>query len=421
MIEKETILLERCAAHGDAKALKMQVQQYASMVYGTAWRIVQHEDSAADVTRQTFLELMCQGDKIFESTGIWLHQVATKKAIDFHRRSAFSKSREQTTFQTHSASGRTWQGLSSYLDEALEEFDAPLKALLLDHFLIGKTTTEISREEGISPEAVACRVHDGLEQLRGLLRHRGLLFTEAVLHAMLTENTRQATPKELLLELAEMKLGGGALKVRGVPGSRLALCAKNHLYRNVLIAFALVGIAAIAGYVYYSRSSQVPPAQVISIQTHPEELAPEATTAKPQPALDKPVLRSGLIDRAMHTNWSTPENAVRSLMKLFEQRADDELKAYLAQGTGESPDSAYLKFLGGPIEIIEVIQEENTAQVTYLAAVHTEFALNNTIWLPGDALTLSARFLWINDLWKCLAINSASFEGDLNETEQNTQ
>ncbi len=111
---------------------------------------------------------------------------------------------------------------------------------------------------------------------------------------------------------------------------------------------------------------------------------------------------------------------MRSLIKLFEQRAGYELKAYLALGVVEDLDSSYLNCLGNPIEIIEVIQEESTAQVTFLVAVHTEFTLHNTIWQPGDALTISARFLRINDLWKCSAIEDVSFKGDTDDTEPNT-
>ncbi len=219
--------------------------------------------------------------------------------------------------------------------------------------------------------------------------------------------------------MAEKEINN-ASRVKPVPGSRLARIAKNHLNRIVLTASVVTGMVAMTVYVYYSRSSQGSPVSVISTHTPSRERAPEATTAKPQPASDRPVLRSDLIDRAMRTNFTTPENAVRSLIKLFEQRAGHELKAYLALGVVEDLDSSYLNCLGNPIEIIEVIQEEGTAQVTFLAAVHTEFTLHNTIWQPGDALTLAARFLRINDLWKCSAINSTSCEGDTDDAEQNS-
>jgi RNA polymerase sigma factor (sigma-70 family) len=420
MVEEETILFERVVVHGDSKALNVLVRRYAHMVYATALRIVQNDTHATEVTRQTFLELTCHGESIPKSTGSWLHQVATEKAIDFHRPSVHAKSHEQTTFQTHSGSGRTWQDLAGYIDEALEELDAPAKTLLIDHFLIGKTTAQISKETGVSPEDVACRLNDGLDQLHGILKRGGLLFTETVLHAMLTENTRQAASERLLMELAKIKLVGSGLEVKGMSGSRPVLYTKNHLYKNALIASIVVGAVAIAGFMYRSRSLHLSHARVIAAQTQSREQAPKATTAKPQPTFVKPVLLSDPVDRAIRTNWATPENAVRSLMTLLEQQAVDELKQGLAQGAEDILDSPYLKCLAGPIEIIEVIQEESTAQVNYLAAVRTEFTLNNTTWLPGDALTLSARLLWVNDLWKCSAINSTSFEGDTDDAEQNT-
>ncbi len=192
---------------------------------------------------------------------------------------------------------------------------------------------------------------------------------------------------------------------------------KDQLHKAVLTASVVIGIAVITGYVSYVRSWQVSPVRVSPTRMSSGERAPEATIAKPQTTSDKPVLRSDFIARAMHTDWSTPENAVRSLIRLFEQRAEAELEAYLALDVGESLDSSYLKCLGNPIEIIEVIQEENRAQVTFLAAVRSEFTLDNTGWQPGDALTLSARFLWINDLWKCSAIDNLSCEGDTDDTE----
>jgi DNA-directed RNA polymerase specialized sigma24 family protein len=400
-------------------ALNKLMEANFHMVYATAWRIVQNESRAADVTRQTFRELTGHADQISGSLSCWSHMVATRRAIELRSYSEHLRHTDQIAFESHSGGGRTWQCLSCYLDGALEELDVPLKTLLVDHFLVGKTIKEIVCETGISTKALACRVHDGLEQLRAILNRDGLLFTEAGIHSMLMQNSRQAAPGSLLMELAKIKLVGNASKIKGVSASRLVLFAKNHLHRNVLTASVVLGIVLIAAYTYYSRLSQVPSAPVITTPIQPEDPVPEATTAKPQPALDKPVLRSSSIDRAMHTNWSTPENAVHSLMKLSEQHAEDELKAHLPMGVERSLDSSYLKCLGNPIEIIEVIQEENHAEVIYLAAVREQFTLNNTTWLPGDALTLSARFLRIDDLWKCSAIHSTSFEGDTDDAEQN--
>jgi len=419
MAEKEPCLLHTLNYQHDSKVLRELVQRYAHMVYTTAWRIIQNESCASDVTRQTFQELARHTDKISGSTGSWLHCVATEKTVDLRRHNVHLRRSGQIAFGTQPGGGRTWQDLSCYLDEALEELDGPLKALLLDHLLIEKTTTQISQEKGISQEAAACCMHDGLEQLRAILKRHGLLFTEAALHSMIIKNARQAAPDKLLMELAEMKPVGNAFKVNRASCSRLVLFAKTHLHQTVLFASVAVGMAAITGYMIYSRSSQVSPVPVITTQMQSEGPVPKATTVKPEPTSVKTVSLPP-VDRIIRTNWSTPENAVRSLMTLFEQQAGDELKQYLTQGTEETLGNPYLNCLGSPIEIIEVNQEESHAQVIYLAAVHAKFTLNNTTWRPGDALTLSARFLWVNDLWKCSEINNTSFEGDIGETEQST-
>jgi len=496
MAENETALLERFSTRADADAFAELVRRYARMVYSASWRILRHESDAADVTQQTFFELTRGAGQISGSLAAWLHQVATRKSIDLIRRSAHQRNREQAYARTRSQAGaRTWQDLSGHVDEALEELDAPLKRLLLDYFLAGKTSTQIAREQGISQATVSRRVHQGLKQLRGILRRRGPLLSSTALGTMLLENTTQAVPKTVLTELGKMAMVGTTGKAAGLGTGAMAV-AKAGAFKAAVTAAAVVGFVSVTVYVHNSRSSQMSPlprtpeqnraagsvvgavlvtaepgAAEQTVGAHdarfpqrasqlstpeqnrsigptvgavgataeqgnaeqtdkgrnsqsPQRASQSSTPEKNRPtgpvgaaagvALDQGVgaqALSGPLGQIPDADLSTPENAVHSLMTLVGQQARDGLEQFLAPGTGDMRNSPYLHCLGVPMEVTDVIQQGDTAQVTYIASVHTAFSAENTTWLPGESLMLTAHPIRSGDLWQVRELDAGPFEG----------
>ncbi|MEN6423958.1 MAG: sigma-70 family RNA polymerase sigma factor [Phycisphaerales bacterium] len=456
MAENEIVLLRRFSARADADAFAELVRRYVRLVYSTSWRVLKDEGDAADVTQETFFELTRHAGDLSGSLGSWLHRVATRKSIDLIRRSSHRRRREQTYAEMQPEAVHTWHDLSGYVDEALDNLDESMRSLLLEHFLAGKTTSEIAREQGTSQATVSRRISDGLERMRGMLRRQGLLVGAAALGLMLMENTSQAVPAIVLSELSKMTMVGTTSVAVG--HGWIAVVAANADLAKVLLATAAVAsVVTVAGYVHYSRS--LPPVQQISppltanvqvsspvtpaqrprfggVAVLPPPAgavgamaagAPVPTTADqtvetalrpipgPSPggamgiamagsmpvshAVFRSVTETGVAD------LSTPEAAVYSLMALTGLEAIDRLGQCFAEGAEDSVGLPALRCLGYPVETIDAICEDDVARFTWRATVHRPFPLNGTVWSEGDSLTLTARLVRVDGLWKVSSIS----------------
>ncbi len=243
---QESALLRRFSTGGDAEAFAQMVQLYAGLVYSTCWRVLKDETDAADATQETFFELTRCANRITGSLAGWLHKVATQKSIDLLRRCASRKHREEAYARTQPVEVNSWQNLSGHVDQALDELDEATKSLLLERFVLGKSTVLIAREHGTSQATVSRRVSAGLNQLRGILRRRGLLVAAGALATMLMESASQAVSTTALHGLGKMAMVGTT--------EAAAATAKVGLAK-VLVAASVVGILSVGAYVHLGRSA----------------------------------------------------------------------------------------------------------------------------------------------------------------------
>jgi len=249
MTENEAVLLRRFSTGADAEAFAELVRRYVQMVYSTSWRVLKDDNDATDVTQETFFELTRHAERISGSLGCWLHRVATQKSIDLIRRSVHRRQREQAYARTRPVEVESWQDLSGHVDQALEGLDESVRSLLLDHFIGGKTTSEIAGEQGVSQATISRRINAGLEQLRGVLRRKGLLVTVAALATMLAENTAQAVSGSVM--------GGlGKMAMVGTTRTAAATVTKATVVKAVLALAALIGTLSTAAYVRHVRSAR---------------------------------------------------------------------------------------------------------------------------------------------------------------------
>ena len=253
MVENEAILLKRFSAGADAEAFAELVRRYVQLVYSTAWRVLKDDTDATDVTQETFFELTRHAGRISGSLSGWLHRVATQKSIDVIRRTAHRRNREQAYARTRPVVVQSWQEMSEHVDLALEKLDESLRSVLLDHFIAGKTTAQIARERGVSQATVSRRVNAGLDQLRGILKRKGLLVTAAALATLLKENTAQAVSATLMGGLGKMAMVGTT--------QTAATAARVGAVKALLATVAVIGSVSVAGYVHHRGSSgpAVPP------------------------------------------------------------------------------------------------------------------------------------------------------------------
>jgi len=446
MAENEAVLLERFSRRADAEAFAELVRRYVRLVYSTAWRVLKDETEAADVTQETFFELTRHADRISGSLGVWLHRVATRKSIDLIRRSAHRRRREQVYAESRPEEVRTWHDLSGYVDEALDKLEEPTKALLLDHFLSGKTTSEIAREQGLSQATVSRRINDGLEQLRGTLRRQGLLVVAASLGTMLMDEAAQAVPAAVLTELSKMTLVGTTGTAAAL-GGKTALAAHAGVVKVVLATTALVAAASVIGYIQRARRPELPAQSPASTQTIPRsavrsggnraagarstlvtrgaqsqnEVMPAASSSVEQPEMEEPILEAleprpmggamaGIsvgdpYDGVPTADLRTPEAAVYSYLALIDEGAADQVRECLAQGHEVATDGPYPRHLGRPIRLVEVKHQGDTAQVLWEATVHTAFVHKGRDCRPGEFVALSSRLVCADGLWKLLNLD----------------
>ena len=445
MAENEAILLERFSTRADAQAFAELVRRYVRLVYSTSWRVLRDETDAADVTQETFFELTRQADRISGSLGVWLHHVATRKSVDLIRRNMHRRRRERAYARIHPEEARTWHDLSGHVDEALESLDKSTKSLLLEHFLAGKTTVEIARERGVSQATVSRRINDGLEQLRGILRRQGLLVAAASLGTLLMENASQAVPAMVMVELSKMTMIGTTGAATALGGK---VAAGAGVFKTVFATTAILAAASVIGYVHYSHRPEpatqpATAAQVVrrpvrgsggnrsyvvdraaaaaepQIQTDasPVDAVPEAeqihmaesilqlSTSPAEPEGVGGISVGDPFSGVPTIDLRTPESVVYSFLTLIDQGALDQLDECFADAGEAAVDGPYPRYLGQPVRLVEVTQDDDTAQVRWEATVHTPFSHKGEDRLPGELAPVCSRLVRAGDAWKLLKLD----------------
>ncbi len=284
---QESALLRRFSTGGDAEAFAQMVQLYAGLVYSTCWRVLKDETDAADATQETFFELTRCANRITGSLAGWLHKVATQKSIDLLRRCASRKHREEAYARTQPVEVNSWQDLSGHVDQALEELDDATRSLLLERFVLGKSTVLIAREHGTSQATVSRRISAALTQLRGILRRKGLLVAAGALATMLMESASQAVSTTALHGLGKMAMVGTT--------EAAAATAKVGLAK-VFVAASVAAVLSVGVYVHLGRTGS--PAATTPVRVNP--VSPTGGDA-PLPGLDRMAIAVDPAEKAGQT------------------------------------------------------------------------------------------------------------------------
>jgi len=203
-------LLQRWAAHGEAEVFARIVHQYAGCVYATCLRVLGDSGRAEEVSQETFFRLMRRPSEVTQNLGGWLHRTATHLALDTLR-SENSRRRREIVYSTECAhEASSWAELSPCVDQALTELPEELRALLVEHYLLGRSQAELAERTGMSAATISRRVRRGLEEVRQHLRLKGVYALPAALAALLCHVAARQAPASLTTELGKMALLNGA-------------------------------------------------------------------------------------------------------------------------------------------------------------------------------------------------------------------
>ena len=270
MSENENILLRRFAASGDAEAFAEIVRRHAGLVYAACLRVLADKDRAADAVQETFLQLLRNAETITGSVPMWLHRVATRKAIDVIRRDSSRRQREVTYAADKPRRANAWQDISRHVDEELDELDEQTRSILIQRFFEGLTTKDIAFRETISQPTVSRRIESGVRRLRDSLRKKGILISTAALFGLLGENVIQAAPAVVLKELGKIALvgsqaaaaaGAGAAATASSAGAQAAVGVLTGIKIKVVTAaaVAIVGVGSVVTYNQVTRPTKPAP------------------------------------------------------------------------------------------------------------------------------------------------------------------
>ncbi|GEM_PF-4509197 len=206
-------LLHRYADDRDENAFAEIVRRYAGMVYAACYRVLHDKQLAEDATQETFLRLMRRPSHVSLSLGGWLHKAATQLAIDVSRSESARRRRERVHSQDRVEfleDQKSWKEISETIDHAMVEVSDEARDLLVQHFILGRCQKEIAEERDVSVATICRRVNDAMEQLRGVLRRRGMSMPAAlVVFDFLALRGSEVVPLAVQQGLGKMTLLAG--------------------------------------------------------------------------------------------------------------------------------------------------------------------------------------------------------------------
>ncbi|MEM9419767.1 MAG: sigma-70 family RNA polymerase sigma factor [Planctomycetota bacterium] len=350
-------VLERFRSGDDPEALAILVGRYREMVYAVCRRRLSPLD-AEDATQETFLKLVRNPGQVQTSVCAWLHTVATTTAVDWGRREtrALRSGASRNEMLKNVASGEEHamdeSELRTELDQAVAGLDEPFRILVVEHFLGGRTQSDLAAEQGCSVATVSRRVSKAVEMIKERLNSRGYTTaTAAGLVGLLSTQANAADlPAGLTLRILGAANGSGAGGTAASFSSPAAAAATPASVAggfslpslSVLIPTLLGFFVVIAmGLWLFTTSSPAKP-------TLPQTTAPGArVAADPSPPPTPPPstrLRVGWIMDGVPGDITNGTPVFNEILRLS---SDDQLDLVLLVPRQKSPEfEGILGFMG---------------------------------------------------------------------------
>lgn len=126
-MQQEMELVKR-AQKGDVAAFEILIEEYQKRIFSVAYRMMQHQEDAADLTQEVILKLFKNLDKFKGDSqfSTWVYRIATNTCLD-----AIKKSRRHVTYS---------------LDKEIETDDGSIAGELPDK---GPTPEEVAERKDV--------------------------------------------------------------------------------------------------------------------------------------------------------------------------------------------------------------------------------------------------------------------------------
>lgn len=188
---------------------------------------------------------------------------------------------------------------------------------------------------------------------------------------------------------------------------------KARTIRIVLAAVGVIAVAVTIGYVHRSsRPVQAPPSVSPSVpapvvqadgnDSASDEFLPLGSILGVNSPAPPPVAFAigPPPEPADAPDLSTPAAAVYSVLSLLDEGTTDKLAACFVEETKAPGSDLYPSCLGHPVGLVDIVEDDQSAEVTWEATVHTAFSRNGKQWLPGETIGLTTELVQIEGFWK---------------------
>lgn len=188
------------ARQGDMDAWEILVKEYEGMVYHIAYRMMQYEQEAKDISQEIFIKVYRNLPKFDEKSAFstWLYRIAVNTCIDALRKNKIKQtvSLEQHTEQNQTIAYTTETPENVYLNkekqntimEALQNLSPEHKAIILMRDIQNMTYGEIAECLSVSLGTVKSRIARAREQFKKEFLEKKELFAQHTRQKSITDN-----------------------------------------------------------------------------------------------------------------------------------------------------------------------------------------------------------------------------------------
>jgi RNA polymerase sigma factor (sigma-70 family) len=241
-------LLADYVTNASEPAFRELVTRYLDLVYSTAVRLVSGDTHRAqDVAQTVFIDLARKAPTLPTDVmlGGWLHRhtcFVASKIMRGERRRQFRESQavEMNALQDPSEANLT--EIAPILDEAINQLGDEDRTAILLRFFEQRDLRAVGEALGSSENAAQKRVTRALEELRTLLKHRGVASSAAALGTVLASEAVTAAPAGLAGAISSAVLAGTTAATTTATITKAI--AMTTLQKTLVTALVVASVAA---------------------------------------------------------------------------------------------------------------------------------------------------------------------------------
>jgi RNA polymerase sigma factor (sigma-70 family) len=330
MIDSQRLLADY-ATSGSKPAFRELVSRYLNLVHSTAVRLVGGDAHLAqDVAQTVFVDLARKARILPRDVmlGGWLHChtcFVASKIVRGERRRQFRERQAVTMNEQQDYSEANLAQVAPVLDEAINQLGAEDRTAILLRFFEQRDLRSVGEALGSSENAAQKRVSRALEELRGLLKKRGVAFSAAALGTALAGEAVTAAPAGLAVTISGVALAAAAAGT----GTTLTLLKFMTMTKLKLGLGALVVAGVATTLVIQHQTQEKLRVENESLRQQITQLQSDNLGLTRREAVAKLMLR--LPAPHMQTTAPTAEPPMEESTNLFERFKDKAPKLTAAQ------------------------------------------------------------------------------------------